>query len=52
MYDLKQRLMEVEEEEEEIIPPAIPGYPSELLIISLIGSIGIILLFKKKRRLK
>jgi len=52
MYDLKQRLMEEEEEEEEIIPPAIPGYPNELLIISLIGSIGIILLFKKKRRLK
>jgi len=29
----------------------IPGYPLEFLIISLIGSIGIVLLFKKKRRL-
>jgi len=31
--------------------PEIPGYPLELLIISIIGSIGIVLLFKKKRRL-
>ena len=32
--------------------PEIPGYPLGLFLISLIGSIGIILLINKKRRLK